>query len=833
MKHDAFVSYASSDRVVAYKMVAYLESCGVRCWVAPRDVPGGSNYAEAILNALVESKIFLLIFSESSNASEHVQREVERALHLSRPIVPVRIKDVLPSGAMDYYLATLHWVDAFAPDGEDSEAHAEIGREDAARAAGALLGRDKEVRAAIAEICRKREEAEQQRAAAELEARLKAEAEARAKIEAEAEAERRRAEAEQQRLRDEALERQRKQEQLEAEKQRKAGEKQREKERRHREAERAGRERREAREKSKAEAQSKAIAAEQAKLSAAAAAPSTVGKARVPAAASTRQRLSLALVLLVLLVGVGIWAKGHFQKAGRDVAGATPQRPQPVAASAAIARLRASFEWAGERHAVMHPEVLLLSSADATLTGKLKSNAELLEMGLPDSVETLVVDFTLAIPGFAPLQKSASISEGETEIDFGALTRLSGELSVRSDYADQPRAGEAHQPFLTALRLVWRESVIDPGSDLAENAAAVEWVNELLNASRPEGWQGSPVAAQDVSVTLPAGRYRVVLETDCRAPFDKVNLADVDISATADAPPLVSVPIFPLGVFGGETAWTSTTTEAGRDEDGTVAWTLYNLPVSSDFSGNGPRLVQSYTDIVSEGQLLKKYYLPAAITAVGFELDQRRWRLLVDPASVVNDLDDDDLTDRYFEKLEFYLSYHSDKRGILFDAETVDQPLNATEGSIRKFTLQNAYPDFAEAITTLAAPYPGFGVLDLNKVYAHLEPLNKMNADAYRRSATTATSIKTPVPVTLGIEPDLDFAGSGNVRIKTVVSGGPGDESGLKAGDLLTSLGGVPVADIEDYYRIRFSLGAGIATEIQVLRDGETRTLVITPLARN
>ena len=113
MSYDAFVSYATPDRAITMALVDDLEARGLSCWIAPRDVPGGSKYAEVILNALSESKVFLLVFSETSNASDHVLREVERALHGSKKIVPVRIADVMPSGAMDYYLATLHWIDAF------------------------------------------------------------------------------------------------------------------------------------------------------------------------------------------------------------------------------------------------------------------------------------------------------------------------------------------------------------------------------------------------------------------------------------------------------------------------------------------------------------------------------------------------------------------------------------------------------------------------------------------------------------------------------------------------------------------------------------------------
>jgi hypothetical protein len=34
---DIFVSYASPDRDAAFRIVAFLEQNGIRCWVAPRD----------------------------------------------------------------------------------------------------------------------------------------------------------------------------------------------------------------------------------------------------------------------------------------------------------------------------------------------------------------------------------------------------------------------------------------------------------------------------------------------------------------------------------------------------------------------------------------------------------------------------------------------------------------------------------------------------------------------------------------------------------------------------------------------------------------------------
>lgn len=57
----------------------------------------------------------VLVFSTPANKSPHIKREVERAVHLGKPIVPFRIDKAEPSGALEYHLATVHWLDALNP----------------------------------------------------------------------------------------------------------------------------------------------------------------------------------------------------------------------------------------------------------------------------------------------------------------------------------------------------------------------------------------------------------------------------------------------------------------------------------------------------------------------------------------------------------------------------------------------------------------------------------------------------------------------------------------------------------------------------------------------
>jgi C-terminal processing protease CtpA/Prc len=90
-----------------------------------------------------------------------------------------------------------------------------------------------------------------------------------------------------------------------------------------------------------------------------------------------------------------------------------------------------------------------------------------------------------------------------------------------------------------------------------------------------------------------------------------------------------------------------------------------------------------------------------------------------------------------------------------------------------------------------------------------------------------------PLRAYLGTIPD--YSGDddvGGVKLQGVAEGGPADEAGLQSGDVVVKLAGKKVENIYDYtYAIR-GLKVGEEVEIEVRRDGEVRTLSITPASR-
>jgi len=111
---DVFVSYASQDATTANSVVEALERQGIRCWIAPRDVTPGSQYADEIVGAINDSKVLVLVLSEHAVASSHVGKEIERASSKRRRIIALRTDAAALTRALEYFLSESQWIDASA-----------------------------------------------------------------------------------------------------------------------------------------------------------------------------------------------------------------------------------------------------------------------------------------------------------------------------------------------------------------------------------------------------------------------------------------------------------------------------------------------------------------------------------------------------------------------------------------------------------------------------------------------------------------------------------------------------------------------------------------------
>jgi len=111
--HDIFLSYSTRDQAAADAICRALEDAGIKCWIAPRDIAAGTQWGGSIVAAIEASRAVLVIFSEKSNDSPQVVREMECAVAKRLPLIPVRIADAMPTKDMEYFLGVSHWLNAY------------------------------------------------------------------------------------------------------------------------------------------------------------------------------------------------------------------------------------------------------------------------------------------------------------------------------------------------------------------------------------------------------------------------------------------------------------------------------------------------------------------------------------------------------------------------------------------------------------------------------------------------------------------------------------------------------------------------------------------------
>ena len=120
MKHKVFISYSDADRSLAGKIYAALECHGVRCWMSGRDLPFEADFQAGTTEAIEAAQLVLLVFSSSANLSRKVIKEL--SLRDTKPLIVVRVEDVLPAGEFQRLVPSIEFHDLF----EDFDARLEL-----------------------------------------------------------------------------------------------------------------------------------------------------------------------------------------------------------------------------------------------------------------------------------------------------------------------------------------------------------------------------------------------------------------------------------------------------------------------------------------------------------------------------------------------------------------------------------------------------------------------------------------------------------------------------------------------------------------------------------
>lgn len=121
MKYDVFISYSRKDYVDENKQVIpgnvisqikdLFDSNGISYWFDEDGVFSGDAFAPVIARNIKESKIFLFISSENSNASEWTSNEIATAHAYKKKIIPFRYDESVYNDSVIIYIARLDYIE--------------------------------------------------------------------------------------------------------------------------------------------------------------------------------------------------------------------------------------------------------------------------------------------------------------------------------------------------------------------------------------------------------------------------------------------------------------------------------------------------------------------------------------------------------------------------------------------------------------------------------------------------------------------------------------------------------------------------------------------------
>lgn len=105
MEKRVFLSHSQKDKPIADFICSALESSEVGCWIAPRDIPYGNDWAGEITNAIEQCDLFVFILSQYSNASRQCPKEISIADNVGVPIICIKTDDSEMNPGLKYHLS--------------------------------------------------------------------------------------------------------------------------------------------------------------------------------------------------------------------------------------------------------------------------------------------------------------------------------------------------------------------------------------------------------------------------------------------------------------------------------------------------------------------------------------------------------------------------------------------------------------------------------------------------------------------------------------------------------------------------------------------------------
>ena len=111
MEHEIFISYSRKDSERVLSVVEKLQERGFTIWIDKDGIESGDAFKSVIVRAIKNSDVFLFFSSSSSNASPWTIKEVNTAVFLKKPIIPVRLDGANYDDSILFDLGGIQYID--------------------------------------------------------------------------------------------------------------------------------------------------------------------------------------------------------------------------------------------------------------------------------------------------------------------------------------------------------------------------------------------------------------------------------------------------------------------------------------------------------------------------------------------------------------------------------------------------------------------------------------------------------------------------------------------------------------------------------------------------
>lgn len=110
MEYDIFVSYSRKDSAVVQSVVDRLKAEGYCCWMDVTGIESSDEFKRVLVEAIRHSKVVLFFSSANSNNTEWIVKEINIAVQMKKPIIPVRLDDAPYDDSILFDLSGLDYI---------------------------------------------------------------------------------------------------------------------------------------------------------------------------------------------------------------------------------------------------------------------------------------------------------------------------------------------------------------------------------------------------------------------------------------------------------------------------------------------------------------------------------------------------------------------------------------------------------------------------------------------------------------------------------------------------------------------------------------------------